>query len=181
MTESTNISSSNVRESYGSDSIDVHPSGSEMNTRVVASFTCPLPPPGMLREYGEIREDLLERAVVLVERNFDMVMAQQQHRHAVELKNVEYVFKQQENNIKKERNLFCLRGRGQWLAFVLVALYFLLLGFLGYHKLETAVTAGLVSGVAALGGLVYVFIYQKRSTENGNKFTQINEQANNEH
>ena len=113
--------------------IERHPEKFERFIELTISkqFSGPLPPPDVLREYGDVISDLPD---VLVE----MARKEQNHRHEMD-------------------RLFMRRfSRGQWMGFTLGLLVIALAGVLLWNEHNIGGLGTLVIGISALiGSLVY--------------------------
>jgi uncharacterized membrane protein len=95
-------------------------------------------------------------AAKILEKFFDQVGREQEHRHAIER---EQLASAKEYDVHAQRQ----GDRGQWMALVVAIVGFVLVGWLAYIK--EAALAGVI-GTLDLGGLVSVFVYgKKKQTE----------------
>jgi uncharacterized membrane protein len=111
------------------------------------SFQGPLPPPNVLAAYKEIDPKL---PLLLVE----IAMKEQEHRQFIDRKKVEVVEQKFESQAVAQRQDFEFGKRGQWLAFVLAIIFLAVVVFLGYLRLETAISCAF-----GAGGFVVVFSF----------------------
>jgi uncharacterized membrane protein len=112
------------------------------------SFSGPLPPPEALSQYESISNGLAERIVQMAER-------EQAHRHEQEK---QALTEDEENNKRGHERLTKNQEvnrdygkRGQICAIIVAFGYFIMLGVLGFFRMETAVGIGL--GTAVVIGL----------------------------
>jgi uncharacterized membrane protein len=107
-------------------------------THVEASYTGPIPPPGMLVKYNEAVPGAADRILVMAER-------QSAHREAIESKVVDAGIKSQ--------------TRGSWFGFIISMTA--IVGGIYLIKLGKS-TEGLIAIIGSLAALAGVFVYGKR-------------------
>ena len=110
-------------------------------------FSGPIPHAKLMAEYQAVDPALPLRIM-------DMAIKEQENRHFIDRKKVEVVEKKFANQAEAQRQDFDFGKRGQWMAFVLAILFLAVVTYLGYLKLETA-----ISWAFGAGGFVAIFSF----------------------
>jgi uncharacterized membrane protein len=120
------------------------PGESAPNQDLTLSFSGPLPPPNLLRQYQDIQPDFPERLLSLTEQ--EAAHRRDVTRKAMRLDAVETVI-------------------GQVFGLVVALAAMTMVGYLGYLGYPVA---SVVFGFGALSSLVAVFVWGRRGDKNGN-------------
>jgi len=121
-----------------------------------------LPPPEQLERYALTNPDavktILEMATRQQQMDFEILKAQQERFAFADRANFDLANKRVDMNGR-----FSMQG--QWLAFVLMICFFVLLGYMAAVTASSAVAVGfVVPAITAIGHIVYLFLHGKKQT-----------------
>jgi uncharacterized membrane protein len=120
-----------------------------------------LPPPEQLEKYAlanpEAVKTILEMATRQQQIDYEILKVQQERLAFIDRSNFDLAHKRVDMNGR-------FATQGQWLAFIMMLCFFVLLGYMAAVTASSAVVAGfIVPAITAIGHIVYLFLHGKKA------------------